>query len=253
MTFAKSLLVVCFVGLLAACAEKSTPPQPKPFALFSFAYSKPDKLPPVEVTFTNRSLNADTYSWNFGDGSATSTEANPKYTYTKSGTFKVTLVATGKGGSTQAEQEVFVDVPISKVFVSKISIDKVPNLKPDGTFWDSGVGYPDIFITMTGPLPATTAVYTQPNPLQYIDRIPGAFPLEHTLVDPNNAPITVELRGFDNQFSVNVADDDGTVKEPMGNVLFKMSDYTTGANAYPTRVTKTNGTTTISLTLSWSK
>lgn len=34
------------------------------------------------------------YSWDFGDGT-TSTAANPTYTYTQSGTFNVTLVATG--------------------------------------------------------------------------------------------------------------------------------------------------------------
>lgn len=235
-----------------ACAEKSTAPTPAPFALFSFV-SK-GTLPPMEVTFTNKSVNADTYLWDFGDGTPTSTEANPKHTYTASGTFKVTLTATGKGGSTKAEQEIFVDKPISKVFVSKITVESVAAFRTGNVLWDSGTfGYPDIYLTLSGPLPATTEIYKQPNPLQYLDRIPSAYPLEHTLVDANNAPILTELVGFDKEFTAHVYDDDGTVKELMGSVTFKMADYITGANAYPLTVRKTNGTTTISLTLSWTK
>jgi PKD repeat protein len=49
-----------------------------------------------QVTFTNASVNASTYTWSFGDGS-TSTTANPTHTYTASGTYSVTLIA-GKCG-----------------------------------------------------------------------------------------------------------------------------------------------------------
>lgn len=47
---------------------------------------------PLEVSFTNLSQNANTYSWNFGDGS-TSTEENPVHQYTSEGTFTVQLTA----------------------------------------------------------------------------------------------------------------------------------------------------------------
>ncbi|MFZ2898239.1 MAG: PKD domain-containing protein [Saprospiraceae bacterium] len=48
---------------------------------------------PCEVTFTNLSLNATGYHWDFGNGQ-TSTEANPTVTYTSSGLFVVTLTCT---------------------------------------------------------------------------------------------------------------------------------------------------------------
>jgi hypothetical protein len=58
-----------------------------PVANFSFA-------PPVanSLAFTNLSVNADTYSWDFGDG-ATSTVTNPTHVYPSNGNFSVTLTA----------------------------------------------------------------------------------------------------------------------------------------------------------------
>lgn len=52
--------------------------------------------PPLTANFTNTS-NADTYTWDFGD-STTSTSANPSHTYTKFGTFDVTLIGTSANG-----------------------------------------------------------------------------------------------------------------------------------------------------------
>ncbi len=47
---------------------------------------------PYQPVFTNTSLAAQTYWWNFGDGN-TSTVASPSYTYTIPGTYTVTLAA----------------------------------------------------------------------------------------------------------------------------------------------------------------
>ncbi len=54
---------------------------------------------PLPVTFTNTSTGATSYSWNFGDG-ATSTIANPSHTFSASGNYQVTLIATGGNGCT---------------------------------------------------------------------------------------------------------------------------------------------------------
>ncbi|MFK7932985.1 MAG: PKD domain-containing protein [Saprospiraceae bacterium] len=43
------------------------------------------------VNFTNTSTNAFGYAWNFGDGRGTSTEENPSYIYSESGTYEVYL------------------------------------------------------------------------------------------------------------------------------------------------------------------
>lgn len=50
---------------------------------------------PLTVSFKNLSANADSYLWDFGDGS-TSTQTNPQHTYTTKGSFTVKLTATNK-------------------------------------------------------------------------------------------------------------------------------------------------------------
>jgi len=49
---------------------------------------------PAFVTFTNNSVNATTYLWDFGDG-GTSTSPNPTHTYNSYGVYTVKLKATG--------------------------------------------------------------------------------------------------------------------------------------------------------------
>ena len=48
-------------------------------------------------TFTNTSVGATTYSWNFGDG-VTSTLTNPSKSYSVAGTYTITLIATSANG-----------------------------------------------------------------------------------------------------------------------------------------------------------
>lgn len=63
-------------------------------------------------TFSNQSTSAITYNWDFGDAGSTSTETEPKHTYSGEGTYIVTLIATdGLGVSNTLTQEVVVEEP----------------------------------------------------------------------------------------------------------------------------------------------
>ncbi|MGQ0591683.1 MAG: LamG-like jellyroll fold domain-containing protein [Gammaproteobacteria bacterium] len=65
---------------------------------------------PLAVTFTNGSSGTVSgYSWSFGDG-GTSTAPNPAYTYTKAGTYSVSLTATGPGGTNTKTQNGYITV-----------------------------------------------------------------------------------------------------------------------------------------------
>jgi PKD repeat protein len=61
----------------------------------------------LEVTFTNFSQNASSYSWDFGDGN-TSTEKDPVHTFSAAGTYTVVLTATGADNATKSKSEVIM-------------------------------------------------------------------------------------------------------------------------------------------------
>jgi len=62
------------------------------------------------ATFTNSSSNANSYSWNFGDGN-NSTVANPVHNYATDGTYTVTLSATNACGTVTSTQTVTIVTP----------------------------------------------------------------------------------------------------------------------------------------------
>ncbi len=53
------------------------------------------------VSFTNSSINADSYSWDFGDNN-TSIEENPTHTYASDGNYTVVMTATNANGSNES-------------------------------------------------------------------------------------------------------------------------------------------------------
>lgn len=64
---------------------------------------------PLNVTFTNQSTGATSYSWNFGDGGS-STSANPTHTYTAAGTYTVTQTVTNSCGTDQLVRTNYITV-----------------------------------------------------------------------------------------------------------------------------------------------
>ncbi|GAB3643723.1 hypothetical protein GCM10027423_43600 [Spirosoma arcticum] len=89
---------------------------PPPVADFTFTGG--ECTIPCEVAFTNKSTNADTYQWDFGDGGS-STEASPRHQYTKGGTFQVVLTATGNGKTATKTQPVTTKVYVVTKFWDK--------------------------------------------------------------------------------------------------------------------------------------
>ncbi len=134
-----SVMVLAIVALLAACtkeqekpAAKATPeakaaaapaaPQAQPSGgsedadeLYVDLDADPDEgAPPLTVKFTSTIEDATpplTYKWDFGDGSAPGTEANPTHVYQKAGEFTATLnVKDSKGITGSEEVDILVEV-----------------------------------------------------------------------------------------------------------------------------------------------
>jgi len=77
------------------------------------------------VTFTNQSVNATSFAWDFGDGN-TSILENPTHTYAAEGTFTVSLTATNLCGSVSIEKEIEVNQLPSAGFLTDIDEGCIP-------------------------------------------------------------------------------------------------------------------------------
>lgn len=75
------------------------------------------------VSFTNQSAGANTYLWNFGDGT-TSTEVNPVHTYTSKTIYNATLTASNYCYSTDNQQSIEVTATgIDQIKSNEITIN----------------------------------------------------------------------------------------------------------------------------------
>lgn len=78
----------------SATASQAVVVNPLPSVFFNYSISN------QTVLFTNASVYATTYSWDFGDG-ASDTATTPTHTYAATGVYTVTLTATNGCGTTQ--------------------------------------------------------------------------------------------------------------------------------------------------------
>jgi PKD domain len=102
----KFLMPLLLIAFAISCG-KDEPLIDPPKAAFDYVVN-PDKS--GKVVFTSVSTGAESYSWDFGDGRGTSTEQNPTYTYTESGTFEVSLTVKNAGGQDIGKTPVIVSV-----------------------------------------------------------------------------------------------------------------------------------------------
>ena len=93
----------------------------------------------LAVTFTNASVGAQSYSWDFGDG-ATSNEANPTHTYTTTGDQTVKLTVTGYDNSAYEKQVTIhvYDVSVETLAGSNMEITDAWGMVGASTFADGG-------------------------------------------------------------------------------------------------------------------
>lgn len=99
------VLLLVLLTLFVSCTEEPTTP---PVADFSYEVSETNSL---EVTFTDLSQGAETYSWDFGDNTGTSTDTSPTYTYENGGNYTVTLTVSNQGGSDEGNTDLEVIDP----------------------------------------------------------------------------------------------------------------------------------------------
>jgi len=89
---------------------------------------------PLPVRFTDRSMGSPVaWRWDFGDGN-TSAEKNPSHTYTRAGTYRVTLIVFSAGGKSSSEFSIRVmeRPPVPTPFPTR-TITPFPTFSPGPT------------------------------------------------------------------------------------------------------------------------
>ena len=246
MNFLKTFILLTVTTTLFSCEkESSAPTAAAPIANFSYSGAG---VAPANVTFTNTSSNATSYTWDFGDNT-TSFEASPTHKFTAGGVYTVKLTATGTGGSNSTTKTINVTTPTTLKILS-VKLTAIPLTKSNGGSWDvlpnSG---PDVYIKLTDGL---SAVYYN-HPLYYNDVVASNLPLNFLLQNNSNvaSPLTITSANFSANLALELWDYDVLTSDFMTGFTFKPSNYTTGSTAYPTTLTLSLGGVTAEFTLQW--
>lgn len=92
--------VISIIVLIFGCKKD-------PLPISAFTVEPGDSRVGTKIFFHNNSKYADSYEWDFGDGSK-SQEINPNHTYTSYGLYGITMRATGAGGTNSATDSIFI-------------------------------------------------------------------------------------------------------------------------------------------------
>lgn len=118
MRYAILMLLAVSLVFITGCKKDDDDEPRAPVASFEFEINE------LTATFTNSSLYATSYEWDFGDGAGTSTDKDPSYTFADGGEYAVTLTVSGEGGTNNHTENITVVNP------------EAPNHIENGTFDD---------------------------------------------------------------------------------------------------------------------
>lgn len=118
------------VGFITSCNEDKDDPVADVVASFQFEVNADNFL---QVDFTNASsVNASSYSWDFGDSNS-STDESPSHTYGTTGTYDVVLTATGDAGSDTFTKSISITDPDEALTLLVGETSKTWKLVREGT------------------------------------------------------------------------------------------------------------------------
>ncbi|MEM6964665.1 MAG: PKD domain-containing protein, partial [Bacteroidota bacterium] len=202
-------------------------------------------------SFTNNSTGANSYSWDFGDGSLPSTDMNPTHTYTTDGTYTVTLTATNDCGSVTTTKTITFTTAPTVAFIADVISGCAPLTV---NFTDQSVGTVNSWLwEIPGATPVSSAdqnpTFTFDTPGTYdvtltVTNTTGSYPLTQTAMivvgDVPTAAFDVMQSGSVYSFTNNSTNGD--------TYLWDFGDGSmTSAAMNPTHSYALNGTYTVQL------
>lgn len=202
------------------------------------------------VTFQNQSTNANTYQWDFGDGSMSSLE-NPVHLYDTNGTYTVTLKATNDCGTESIQKTIVIANPPSGTLTADVVSGCAPLTVQFGVSNPANVdSYQWEFV---GGEPSSS---TLQNPqVSYTSR--GSYQVKLTLINSNGTTEIVEPNFITVQdkpeLSFTYLPNDLLVQfnntsEYADTYLWNFGDGDTSTMVNPSHTYSGDGTYTVSLT-----
>jgi len=138
----------CFLLIVAIWGGCKKEDQLYPNPVADFSFDGANIFAPAKVVFTNRSIDANSFTWDFGDGS-TSYDRDTYHLFRYGGTFNVTLTAmNGQNGSNKLTKTVTIRNAPTKLSITKVEVTKMPFTNSNGAGWDLLSG-PDVYFKIS--------------------------------------------------------------------------------------------------------
>lgn len=181
---------------------------------------------PHAVNFTNTSLYATNYVWDFGDGSPTSSITNPTHIYQNGGVYTVTLQASNPRGSDTRLRSAYVTIydPPQASFAAMPTVGLAPftttltnnSQNADSYLWDYGDGF-------TGTTTALTHTHIYINAGSYTVRLTASNPYSDAM---NTQPDYITV------YNPPLANFDTIPQSGLEPLVVNFSNSSTNANFY---------------------
>lgn len=128
------LILMLIATILCGCTERNVPSNPgggnggnnvgnggSTKVTVDFTYQL---VSPFCYKFTNKSQGADSYKWDFGDGSFSSADKETTHQYKATGTYIVTLTGTKGNEKTDCRKQIVVKKP--SIYIAGYTLYKIP-------------------------------------------------------------------------------------------------------------------------------
>lgn len=150
--------------LLITCIPSCTKTENQKLPVADFSFSPSSGYVPLYVSFNNTSDNAESFSWDFGNGDYSS-ERNPSTTYLNDGVYSVTLTAKNSSGTNKITKSITVKKQPISVTIEDITILDFPETDASGNNWDNSFSgsYPDVYFKIIDANSTTLYTYNTAN------------------------------------------------------------------------------------------
>ncbi|MBS4013457.1 MAG: PKD domain-containing protein [Bacteroidetes bacterium] len=238
----KTKLFIFLIAIaLLSCTKEVEPepePEPAPLPVANFIISGANEFAPSVISFTNQSVNAETYNWDFGDGTS-SQSVNAVKLYSEGGLYNVTLTAYNADmAQSVISKTLYVKPKPTRLKLNKITLTGMPFTNSQGAGWDSNSG-PDVYFEIfTG---GGTSIYK--SDIRW-DILPSYLPINFTEYFP------ISFSDFTHTYAIKLFDYDWPSSDDyIGGYTFKIIDWMPSSGLYLTELDFYNYTSQLRFTL----